>query len=123
MIANEKTDGRPYDVIVWGATGFTGSLVAEYMMARYPPGGALRWAIAGRSRDKLDQLVMSLAPTGPAPDIVVANSHDPQAMHDLAGQAKVVLTTVGPYARYGSELVGACVSNGTHYCDLCGEVL
>lgn len=117
-----QSGNRPYDVIVWGATGFTGKLVAEYLAANYPLGGALRWAIGGRSREKLDRLAEALTANGRAPDVIVANSHDPQAMHDLAAQANVILTTVGPYARYGSELVAACAANGTHYCDLCGEV-
>ncbi len=122
MSENGLSGNRPYDLIVWGATGFTGKLVAEYLAATYPLGGSLRWAIGGRSREKLERLAEALKADGPAPDVIVANSHDPQAMHDLAAQASVILTTVGPYARYGSELVAACAANGTHYCDLCGEV-
>jgi len=122
MRKDDSVASRKYDVIVWGATGFTGRLVAEYLAERYPPGRPLRWAVAGRNRNKLESLAAALSGNGAAPEVLVANSHDPQAMDDLAAQTRVVLTTVGPYAKYGSELVAACVANGTHYCDLCGEV-
>ncbi|MGI9263191.1 MAG: saccharopine dehydrogenase family protein, partial [Woeseiaceae bacterium] len=121
MKSPDGSADRQFDVIVWGATGFTGRLVTEYLAKKHPPGKACRWAIAGRNRDKLDALVEELDLGDNPPEIVVANSHDPQAMLEMAGQTRVVLTTVGPYARYGSELVAACVSSGTHYCDLCGE--
>ena len=122
MNSIDHSGARPFDIIVWGASGFTGRLVTEYLAINYPPGESLRWAIGGRNREKLEGLVGELGLTDNAPDIVVANSHDPQAMLEMAGRTRVVLTTVGPYARYGSELVSACVSSGTHYCDLCGEV-
>ena len=121
MTHTDNTRNRRYDVIVWGATGFTGRLVAEYLASRYPPGDSLRWAIGGRNRDKLVSLVEDLRLTGDGPDLIVADSHDTRAMQDLARSTRVVLTTVGPYARYGSELVAACAAAGTHYCDLCGE--
>ena len=121
MTSGDEARNRSYDVIVWGATGFTGRLVAEYLAENYPATDTLRWAIGGRSRDKLERVAETLSSKGFRPDILVANSHDPKAMDELARQARVILTTVGPYARYGSELVAACVANGTHYCDLCGE--
>jgi short subunit dehydrogenase-like uncharacterized protein len=121
MSNTDNTQNRRYDVIVWGATGFTGRLVAEYLASRYRSGDSLRWAIGGRNRDKLDSLSEDLGLTRDGPDLIIADSHDAQAMQDLARSTRVVLTTVGPYAHYGSELVAACVATGTHYCDLCGE--
>lgn len=120
---NSPPDKNPrFDVIVWGATGFTGRLVVEYLLQRYPPGKSLRWAIAGRSQSKLDALLDELIGSGDRPPAVVADSHDEASLEQLAQATRVVLTTVGPYAKYGSALVAACVRNGTHYCDLCGEV-
>ncbi len=102
---------REFDLVMLGATGFTGRLVAEYLAGRKPA----RWAIAGRNRDKLDQL-------GIAAPIVVADTLDPAACAALARRTRVMCTTVGPYAKYGSALVAACAEAGTHYCDLTGEV-
>ncbi|HTR53119.1 MAG TPA: saccharopine dehydrogenase NADP-binding domain-containing protein [Kofleriaceae bacterium] len=102
---------REFDIVVFGATGFTGRLTAEYLAAHAPP----RWAIAGRSRDKLAAL-------GLAAPILVADALDRAACADIARRARVVCTTVGPYTKYGSELVAACAAAGTHYCDLTGEV-
>ena len=105
------TGDREYDLVVFGATGFTGRLVAEYIAHHDPR----RWAIAGRNRDKLAQLGL------PAP-IIVADALDPAACAAVARRTRVVCTTVGPYSRYGSALVAACAEAGTHYCDLTGEV-
>jgi len=105
---------RDFDVIVFGATGFTGRLVADYLQ-RCPDRPRLRWAIAGRNRDKLAALGLDVP-------IVVGDALDPGAVRELAGRTKVVCTTAGPFARYGSELVAACAEAGTHYCDLTGEV-
>ena len=113
---------RDFDVIVWGATGFTGCLVAEYLCTRYGVDQELRWAIAGRNRDKLESLRNSLGDTAQSLDILVADSADAASMQEMAKRTRVVLTTVGPYALYGSQLVDACVENATHYCDLAGEV-
>ena len=112
---------REFDVAVWGATGFTGALVAEYLLERYGVGGDLRWAIAGRSQDKLDALKESLGDDAQSLPVIVADSFDESALDSMTARTKVVLTTVGPYAKYGSPLVAACVKNGTHYCDLAGE--
>jgi len=113
---------REFDVIVWGATGFTGMLVAEYLHRQYGVGRDLRWAIAGRNRQKLEELRTALGADAAAVEIIESDSHDKESLMHLASQTSVVLTTVGPYALYGSDLVEACVANGTHYCDLAGEV-
>lgn len=105
---------RDFDLIVFGATGFTGRLVADYIRGAAEP-GRVRWATAGRSRDKLEALALGVP-------IVVGDALDPGAMRELAGRTRVVCTTAGPFARYGSELVAACAEAGTHYCDLTGEV-
>ncbi len=122
MEKNPSQKARQFDVIVWGATGFTGRLVVEYLLQRYPPGDRVRWAIAGRSQSKLVSLLDELIDDGERPQIIVADSHDQPSLDRMAQATRVVLTTVGPYAKYGSDLVAACVRNGTHYCDLCGEV-
>ena len=114
-------DTREFDIIVWGATGFTGALVAEYLLAQYGIGNELRWAIAGRSEEKLEILRQALGPEAAALPTIVADSFDEQKLDDLAAKTRVVITTVGPYAKYGAPLVAACVANGTHYCDLAGE--
>jgi len=105
---------RDFDVVLFGATGFTGKLVGEYL-AGAAPRESLRWAIAGRSRDKLEALGLGVP-------VVVADALDPAAMRALAERTAVVCTTAGPFARFGSELVRACADAGTHYCDLTGEV-
>jgi len=111
---------RPYDLILLGATGFTGRLVTEYLLQTYGVQGKLSWAIAGRDEQKLKRLrVRFKAENLP---YLVADSHDAASLDQLATQARVICTTVGPYAQHGSETVAACVRNGTHYCDLCGEV-
>lgn len=112
---------REFHIIVWGATGFTGSLVAEYLLSTYGAGGPLRWAIAGRSEKKLELLRQALGPKAVSLPEVVADSFDEQKLADMAAKTHVVISTVGPYAKYGSKLVAACVEQGTHYCDLAGE--
>lgn len=109
---------RQFDVILWGATGFTGRLVAEYL-ASAPSAKGLRWAIAGRNRDKLDRVRTELG-LGDI-EMLTGDAKDPASLRAIAGKTNVVCTTVGPYAKYGSELVAACVSEKTHYCDLTGE--
>jgi len=113
---------------VHGASGFTGRLVAAYLLERYgPPGDALRWALSGRSREKLERVREEIAQAtgveaGRALPLVVADARDAPALASLAASTRVVCTTVGPYALHGSELVAACVGAGTHYCDLTGEL-
>ena len=110
-----------YDVVVWGATGFTGALVAEYLLASYGVNDSLRWAIAGRDERKLSALKRQLGERAAQLDTLTADSFDDARLDALAGCTRVVITTVGPYARYGSALVEACVRHGTDYCDLAGE--
>lgn len=114
--------GREFDIVLWGATGFTGSLVASYLLERYGAGGNPGWALAGRNRAKLDALKSRLGPGAAALPLVTADSHDRASLNRLASRTRVLVSTVGPYARYGSPLVAACVGNGTDYCDLAGEV-
>ena len=110
---------RDFDLILWGASGFTGRLVAE-RLAQAGAARKLRWAVGGRNRDKLAATLREIG----APDIpiVVGDSHDPHSLADVARRTRAVCSTVGPYALYGSELVAACADTGTHYCDLSGEV-
>lgn len=117
---NENT--REFDIIVIGATGFTGALVAEYLRDQYGAGGELRWAAAGRNERKLGTLREALGSGAASLPLIVADTLNSESVRELAQRTRVVLTTVGPYARYGSELVAACAENGTHYCDLAGEV-
>ncbi len=119
-----ETSERPFDVIVWGATGFTGRLVAEYFLRTYGIGQTVRWAIGGRSKDKLEEEQRALAAVdsrASALPLVVGDARDPESLAKMVTQTRVVLTTVGPYALYGKELVAACVEHGTDYCDLTGE--
>ncbi|MFD5630706.1 saccharopine dehydrogenase family protein [Streptomyces sp. NPDC127072] len=117
---------RAYDIVLLGATGFVGVLTAEYLAAHAPEG--LRWAIAGRSAEKLERLRERLAGIahardgGPdAPAVLRADSSDPESLRELARHARVVATTVGPYVLHGEELVAACADAGTDYVDLTGE--
>ena len=116
-----RTD-REFDVVVMGATGFTGKLVAAYLLRQYGIGQDLNWAIAGRNEAKLNELRDDLGEGAAGLKLLVADSADRPALDALAARTRVVLTTVGPYALYGSELVAACVAAGTDYCDLAGEV-
>jgi short subunit dehydrogenase-like uncharacterized protein len=102
---------REFDLVLFGATGFTGRLVGEYIARAKPK----KWAIAGRNAAKLDLLGLG-APT------VIADAMDPASVAAVARRTRVVCTTVGPYSKYGSALVAACADAGTHYCDLTGEV-
>jgi short subunit dehydrogenase-like uncharacterized protein len=111
---------RPFDVVVFGATGFTGRLVAEYLNASYGAGGALAWAMAGRNLDKLAQVRRAIG-AGEALPLLAADASDGGGLESLARQSRLIVTTVGPYQRYGEALVRACAQAGTDYCDLCGE--
>ncbi|MGD9836306.1 MAG: trans-acting enoyl reductase family protein [Afipia sp.] len=109
-----------FDIVVYGASGFTGKLVAEYLAAEYGPGSGLTWAMAGRSRDKLAAVRDEIgAPKDTS--LIEADASDPASLKAMADQAKAILTTVGPYQLYGSEVVAACAASGTDYLDLCGE--
>ncbi|WP_137751565.1 saccharopine dehydrogenase NADP-binding domain-containing protein [Sphingopyxis sp. L1A2A] len=112
---------REFDIIVYGATGFTGRLVAEYLARHYAGRkDAPKWAMAGRSAAKLAE-VRDLIDAPKDTPLVVADASDPATLDTMAARATVILTTVGPYQLYGSELVAACVKAGTAYADLCGE--
>jgi short subunit dehydrogenase-like uncharacterized protein len=115
---------REYDVIVWGATGFTGELVVEYLAETYGVEGDLRWAIAGRNQQKLEAVRNRYLATGQRDHLgmIIADSDDAQSLADMVARTRVICTTVGPYAKYGTPLVAACAEAGTHYCDLTGEV-
>ena len=119
---SDQQDKREFDVIIQGATGFTGTLVAEYLLRQYGASGDLRWALAGRSEQKLREVRQKLGAAANDLELIVADSFDKAALRSLTARTRVVLTTVGPYALYGSDLVEACVDAGTHYCDLAGEV-
>lgn len=111
-----------FDVIVYGATGFTGRLVAEHLAARYGVGGEVSWAMAGRSAAKLAQVRDEIGAPADTP-LVVADAADPASLQAMVSRGKAVLTTVGPYQLYGSALVAACAAAGTDYLDLSGESL
>ncbi|MGL3821689.1 saccharopine dehydrogenase family protein [Sphingopyxis sp. R3-92] len=112
---------REFDIIVYGATGFTGRLVAEYLVQHYGDrADAPKWAMAGRSADKLAEIRDLIGAPKDTP-LVVADASDPASLDTMAARAKVILTTVGPYQLYGAPLVAACVKAGTAYADLCGE--
>ena len=113
---------KPLDLVVFGATGFTGRLVAEYLLARHGVGGALRWALAGRSLARLQAVRGELGAPAALP-LINTDASDAAALAGLAQQTRVVITTVGPYALHGSALVAACAAAGTDYVDLCGEPL
>ncbi len=112
-----KTNAE-FDIVVFGASGFTGRLVAEYLAQQYPSG--LKWAMAGRNLDKLAAVRDAIGAPKTTP-LVAADSTDAAALKALCARTKVVLTTVGPYQLYGSDLVAACAATGTDYVDLCGE--
>lgn len=113
---------REFDIVLVGATGFTGQLLAQ-QLART---AGLRWALAGRNPTKLAavlaELPVGLPAHAPAPTMIVADAHDRPSLDALANRTRVVVSTVGPYAQHGSDLVAACAVTGTHYCDLTGEV-
>ncbi|WP_097886026.1 saccharopine dehydrogenase family protein [Streptomyces sp. st140] len=120
---NRQNDAtRPLDVVLFGATGFVGALTAEYLAAHAPAG--LRWALAGRSRTKLEKLrerLTAIAPRCADLQLLETDADDAEALAELAASTRVVATTVGPYLRYGEKLVAACAEAGTDYADLTGE--
>src|SRR3954449_5544174 len=116
------TDAKDFDLVIFGATGFTGGLVAEYLVEKRP---RVRWALAGRSPGSLERVRAELAvldASAVALPVLVADSLDAASVGDMVARTRVVCTTVGPYARYGGPLVAACAERGVHYCDLNGEV-
>lgn len=112
---------RPYDIVLFGATGFVGRLTARHLAMKAPAGA--RIALAGRSIARLMAVRGELGPTATNWPLLTADAANAEEMADLAKQTKVMVTTVGPYAKYGMPLVTACAEAGTHYADLTGEVL
>ena len=115
MLKNKEQEMKDLDIIVYGATGFTGRLCAAYLAASQSP---VKWAIAGRNADKLAAVNRE---AGANVEIIIADSDDVAALEALTARTKVVLSTAGPFHRYGSNLVAACVKNGSHYVDITGE--
>ncbi len=111
---------QEFDVVIYGATGFTGKLVAEYMLKTYGAEGDVRWAVAGRDEEKLKVVRNDIGASYKLP-IIVAGARDSNALDAMAHRARVIITTVGPYQRYGEGLLAACAKAGTDYVDLCGE--
>ncbi len=121
--ARTRDRSRDFDIVLWGATGFTGKLVAEYLVSHYLQKDGnrtgLRLALAGRNKQKLARVAADVG----APDLplLLGDSFDPVSLDAIAARAEVIISAVGPYAKYGAELVAACVRHQTDYCDLTGE--
>ncbi|MDC0577237.1 saccharopine dehydrogenase NADP-binding domain-containing protein [Gammaproteobacteria bacterium] len=111
---------REFDVVVFGASGYTGKLVAEYIQSEYGENGSVKWAIAGRNREKLEGIREELGLSSDL-SILEVDSNNQGSLNAMTGSTKCVLTTVGPYQLYGSNLVESCAKNGTDYVDLTGE--
>ena len=109
---------RDFEVIIYGASGFTGRLVAEYMGKTY--GQSINWAMAGRNEAKLAEVRAEVGAHDSTP-LLIADADDLDSLRSMVKRADCILTTVGPYPLYGSELVGLCAEEGTHYVDLSGE--
>jgi short subunit dehydrogenase-like uncharacterized protein len=109
-----------FDIIVYGATGFTGQLVAEYLARHYVGKDDPKWAMAGRSLEKLASVRDAIgAPADTT--LIAADASDPASLKAMVDQTRSVISTVGPYQLYGNDLLAACVASGTDYFDLCGE--
>jgi short subunit dehydrogenase-like uncharacterized protein len=121
MVQTKPRDTREFDIVIYGATGYTGRLVAEYLTQHYGErADAPKWAMAGRSEAKLRE-VRDLIGAPAATPLIVADADDPGSLADMAGRTRAIITTVGPYQLYGEPLVAACAAAGTDYADLCGE--
>ena len=120
MNEKQRSDIPKVDIVVWGATGFVGRLLAGYLWSKYGSTGKIRFALGGLAQSALKDLHRDLKADDRLP-LIVGNAFDETFLDALAKKAKVIVSTVGPYAKYGSKLVSACVSNGTAYCDLSGE--
>lgn len=129
MPSVETSSNRPYHLVIFGASGFTGQFVAEEVArtASEGPNGSLKWAVAGRSRQKLEKVLEQAAGVLDKPelrsevDIIVADVGEPDSLAAMCKQAVIVLNCVGPYRFYGEPVVKACVENGAHHIDVCGE--
>jgi short subunit dehydrogenase-like uncharacterized protein len=115
-----------FDVVVFGATSFVGKILCAYLMREFgtaakPGARKLSWAVAGRSKSKLQDLLGGLGPAAADIPVIIADAADDTALKEMCKQTRVVVSTVGPYALYGEPLIRACVQTGTDYCDLTGE--
>jgi short subunit dehydrogenase-like uncharacterized protein len=110
---------RSFDVIIFGATGYTGRLVAEYFFATHGVGGPVKWALAGRNLSKLQAIRDTWADADALP-LIMADAEQPTTLRDMASATRVMINTAGPFSLYGSDLVAACAELGTDYVDLCG---
>lgn len=121
----EKQDNRPYAVVLYGATSFVGQITAKYLSQFLADSNDIEWAIAGRDEEKLKKLQSEISDSGSAKkvDIIIANSNDEASLNEMTKQAKVVISTVGPYLKYGEPLIKSCANNGTDYVDLTGEAI
>ena len=116
------SDRKPdYDLVVFGATGFIGRILCDYLLNQAKVNSSVRWAVAGRSKAKLEALVAELEPGTDGLPYLTADATDEASLRKLCAQARVVISTVGPYALYGELLVKVCADTGTDYCDLTGE--
>ncbi|MFT5691547.1 MAG: short subunit dehydrogenase-like uncharacterized protein [Oceanicoccus sp.] len=114
------SENRKYGIVVYGATGYTGRLVCEYLNKQYGVNGAVNWAMAGRSQEKLESVRDELSISTDVP-LIVADAAEYGSIKTMIEDTQVILTTVGPYQLYGSDVVRACAEAGTDYVDLCGE--
>jgi len=115
-------NARPLDVVAFGATSFVGRILCRYLLGEFGTRGALKWGVAGRSQARLEELRHALGADAAGLPLVVADASDDAALGKLCASARVVVSTVGPYALHGEPLVRACAESGTDYCDLTGEV-
>lgn len=114
---------REYDLVLFGATGFTGKLATKYLATQY--GTSINWAIAGRSKERLQKVkneIVKINGKCQAVPILIADSSNVDQLTEIAEKTKVIISTVGPFARYGTPLVAVCAHSGTNYCDITGEV-
>lgn len=123
--SQSNTDKRPYALVLYGATSFVGKITAHYLTtflsnAKDKNGANVTWAIAGRDEDKLNKLQSELASKV---DIIIANSEDSASLDEMTKQTQVIISTVGPYLKYGEPLIKSCAENGTDYVDLTGEAI
>jgi hypothetical protein len=118
MLSTE-TASRKLDLVIYGATGFTGKIASKYVAKNY--GKTLKWGIAGRRRDALEKVRQELGPELQDLPLLIADSSDHDALKAMVKQTKVVISTAGPFMLHGTVLVAACAEYGTHYCDITGE--
>lgn len=112
---------KKFDLIVFGATSFVGEILCRYLVSEYGIDGEVKWAAAGRSSEKLENLRAGLGGKAKKLSLLIADAADEKALNRLCGQTRVIISTVGPYALYGEPLVKVCAETGTDYCDLTGE--